>query len=78
MQYKISDEARENATKCPSKMNCIYGGGGPKCEVERGVENSGVFLQTVNDGPCPYKMSFGYDFICNCPVRIELYTRHGV
>jgi hypothetical protein len=42
------------------------------------VEGNGVFLHSIKPEPCVYKMSYGYEYICHCPTRYELFDRFGV
>jgi len=78
MCYELNEDTLHHTTKCPREKRCLKRGGGPECEVDRIVEDGGVFLHSVKPEPCVYKMSFGYEYICHCPIRYELFDRFGV
>lgn len=76
MDYKISDEALHKTKKCPLKMQCLTESNRPKCKAKGLIKGCCVFIRTSGSNPCPYKISFGYGYICNCPTRYELYERY--
>ncbi len=84
MLFQISDEARRQATECASALLCLAGSKSPMCgekspicHVDRAIEGFGLFVRTTKHA-CPYKISFGYSYICRCPVRYEIYERYGI
>lgn len=78
MILQVSDKAREETTKCPFSFQCLQDEKRCMCVIERCLEGNGCFLETVKPQDCPYKMSFGYSYMCHCPIRIELYHRYKI
>lgn len=78
MSIKISEETVQNTTKCQRKFQCLSGER-VICRVNRLVNKKILFVHKPERGGCPYLLSYGYSsFICQCPVRIELYREHHV
>lgn len=69
----INEETLKRTIKCPFDFACLKDKNFPKCVVDYSVKNNGVFVKEAIDAMCPYKMTFGYSFICNCPTRYEIY-----
>jgi len=77
MPWEVSDEARERTTSCPFDSKCLAGNGSVGCEIKEVLEGNGAVIAGDPAGEhCPYLMSFGKSFICNCPVRCEIHTRY--
>jgi len=76
LQKLISEETLKSTTKCQFDFACLEGNGFPKCVVDYSVKNNGVFIKQENDQRCPYKMAFGYSYICYCPTRYEIYEKY--
>jgi hypothetical protein len=76
LMYLISEETLKSTTKCQFDFACLEGNGFPKCVVDYSVKNNGVFIKQENDQRCPYKMAFGYSYICYCPTRYEIYEKY--
>jgi len=78
MILQISDKTREETTKCPFSFQCLHNETRCVCIIERCFEGNGCFIKTVKPKVCPYKISFGYSYMCHCPTRIELYNRYKI
>lgn len=48
------------------------------CKVKDCISNEVHFVDRATNKICPYAVPFGYAFICNCPVRKEIFNRYGV
>lgn len=72
MKYEISDEVREKTDKCEKNFFCLSGEGNGFCHI---IDRTGdtFFVKYKKDKNCPYNLSFGDSFICNCPTRAEIY-----
>jgi hypothetical protein len=77
MALLVSDETIRNAT-CPHDFDCLYSEAYPLCPGQRLIPRSGLFVQAAFTLSCPCRVHFGNSDFCTCPVRAELYIRHGV
>jgi hypothetical protein len=77
MDIKVDDNIIEQTTKCRKNFSCLSGET-PIYSVESNINNKIHFIKCVNNKSCSYILSFGYSFICTCPVRKELYNRYKI
>ena len=77
MNISISERARNAAKRCKKKFACLKDQS-TCCKVDDCINDSVLFVKSTYDAPCPYQQLFGNEFICNCPVRKELYDRHRI
>jgi hypothetical protein len=77
MAMKVSEEARQRTDKCPREFACLSSGKNPRCAVRSSVRGV-LFVEKTAPYHCPYAMSFGYSYICSCPIRWEIYDRYGI
>ena len=78
MSYQVSSETVNRTTRCLHDHACLTSDGWEMCRLERKLEGNGAFIASRVRNFCPYVMSFGDDYICNCPTRLELYDRYHV
>lgn len=78
MKYDISDKVICNTKDCNKGMSCLLSDDYALCEVVDCVNNKVHFIKCLDKKYCTYKMSFGNEFICNCPVRKELFNLYGI
>ena len=76
--YRVSEEAIEETKECEKDFSCQKELREDLCQVDYCVGGKVHFIKCLTNLSCPYKSTFGYDFICNCPTRKELYNKHGV
>ena len=74
MALAVSDEALRATTQCRHDFDCLDSEAYPMCSGELLIAGNGLFVTGAGKLPCPYSLPFGTGHICNCPVRIELYT----
>ena len=77
-ETRITEETLKMADKCRKNHSCLSGQRDDLCEVELNVENKIHFVKCLGNEPCPYRISFGYSFVCLCPVRKELFNRYNI
>ncbi len=78
MKFSISKNLRDD-TKCKKDFSCLKGKERSFCDIYDSSAGRVHFIRPLNsDTLCSYKMTFGYSFTCNCPVRKDLYNRYGV
>ena len=73
---KIDEDILKSATRCKKNLFCLSGN--DICKVEYCVDGKIHFIKCMNLDPCNYRISFGYSFVCNCPVRKELFNRYKI
>jgi len=74
--FSINEDILKKTIKCRFNFACLKNNGFPKCVVDYSVKGNVVFLKKVREEMCPYKMSFGYSYICHCPIRYEIYEKY--
>jgi hypothetical protein len=75
MTFKISDEILQQTAYCPFDYKCLEDGDQQVCEVGEHLKGNGLILKGKKRD-CPYLMSFGYRYICNCLTHLELYRHY--
>lgn len=76
---KICSEVIKETTQCDRCYSCLEGAKfNVNCKVINSINNNILFVESMNDSICSYLMPFGNSFICNCPVRKEIYIKYGV
>ena len=77
--FEISETARNRAVKCFDCHACLEDPEFEICRVDFHFEDTSVILSNSNQcRKCGYGQPFAGGHICVCPVRQELYIRHGV
>jgi hypothetical protein len=82
MALKVSDEAIEKTTKCSWNYGCLDDNS-PKCSANKSIckvkhaVDKFLFINW-NHEDCSYKLPLGDDFLCTCPVRIEIYKSRNM
>jgi len=78
-RHNVSEETIEETKKCDKDFSCLEGQREDLCTVEQCVNGKVHFIECLDrSNGCPYKISFGYSFICHCPTRKELYNKHKI
>lgn len=73
--YQVSEEIIEKTRACTKNYSCLKYK--PLCEIDHSINNRVHFIKCLNNALCPYKISYGSDFICSCPTRKEIYNKYG-
>lgn len=63
------------ATKCIFDYACLNENGHEICKVKDCINNKLLFVDK-SECTCSYSMHFGSEFVCNCPVRKEIYFKY--
>lgn len=78
MQLKVSEDVLKDTSNCKQGFSCLAGKGDCLCEVEDSSNGMVLFIKPAcKSGFCYYRLSFGCSFICNCPVRKEIFNRYN-
>ena len=77
--FEISEAVRNQAANCFDCHACLDDPEFEICSVDFYIEEASVILSSSSQcRTCGYGRPFAGGHICVCPVRKELYTRHGV
>jgi hypothetical protein len=77
IKFDIEEKILLSSDKCGNGYSCTKGSDDCLCPVEDDLSGRVLFVSENNRKACPYKMSYGYSHICNCPVRIEIFKRYN-
>lgn len=75
---QVDEETLKKTTKCNKDFSCLFGEKNELCQVELNVDDKIHFVKCKSVEPCNYRRSFGYSFVCSCPVRKELFNRYNI
>jgi hypothetical protein len=75
---RITEDILKMADKCRKHHSCLSGENDNLCKVELNVDDKIHFVKCLSQAFCPYRISFGYSYVCLCPVRKELFDRYNI
>lgn len=75
--FDISEEILAKAKNCDRDFACLTEEDQPSCKISHCVNDKILFLEKL-ERHCPYHLSYAHEYVCNCPVRIEIYQKYGV
>ncbi len=79
MKYELREDILKETSRCAKDCACLSDEGYPLCKVQHSVEDGDIlFVTNVQNAYCHYLMPFGDSFMCNCPVRRELYKSYRI
>jgi len=67
----------KKTTWCEKDFKCLSEKGCSDCKVTSSI-NGEIHFVKCKDEKCSYKMSYADGWICTCPIRKELYNKHGL
>ncbi len=76
MKIEIDDDVIKATTKCEKSFSCLADNLETSCKVEYAVSNTVHFVKCLSGTHCSYRISFGYDYICTCPIRKAIYEKY--
>ena len=76
MNLKIDDHTLQRTTECNKDLACLNDDEHPICKVKFYVGKEFSLIKCLHTEYCFYQTSFGYSFVCKCPVRNEIYKRY--
>ena len=78
-QMEIDSKIIEETTKCDKNFECLKNKN-YTCNtsiVDRAIGGRVHFIN-CSVSNCNYKMAFGNSYICNCPVRKEIFNKYHI
>ena len=77
MRFEVSDDTRQ-AADCPYGYPCLTDEEWVGCAIDNCVGGTVLFIRGETEILCRNMRNFGYEHICMCPVRREIFQRYGV
>ncbi len=77
MGFEINKDTLKKTTRCAYGFQCLEDEGRKVCPGKNHISGSGLFINDEKRRHCMYFMYFGQGYICNCPVRSELFELYG-
>ena len=74
---KVDDDVIKNTNRCKKDHSCLSDLT-DLCKVEMCIADKIHFIKCMNERTCNYRITFGYSFVCTCPVRKELYNKYKI
>jgi len=65
-------------TKCDKRLSCLSHDKDEICGVERSLGHTMLVLECKELQDCRHNKSYGSLYVCNCPVRMEIYKKYRV
>lgn len=78
MDISVSDEAIKATTKCRKFFSCLKEKDRNFCAVANCINEEILFMKTLKNACCPYQQAFGNEFLCDCPVRKEIFVKYKI
>ena len=78
MQNSIPPKLLKEAKKCPKNFSCLKNqqfGDPIECKVDYIDGENFLFLKSNKNIQCPYRLSFGFGMVCQCPIHFYLYNK---
>jgi hypothetical protein len=76
MKFNINQNVINQATNCRENNSCLSGNKNCLCNVSDSVDNKIIFVDPAIKNSCYYKSSFGYSYMCTCPVRNMIFLKY--
>jgi hypothetical protein len=73
--FEISKSILDQAVNCDQNYACLKNSGSNCCKTDFCVNDKILFIKDLKR-ECSYSKSFGYSYICNCPVRMEIFNKY--
>ncbi len=77
MKYQVRTDLLQEADKCRHSFSCLSGGDECLCQIKDSFDGKVLFVAPPCSDVCDYIMSFGYSYVCKCPVRKEIYNQYS-
>lgn len=74
MEFEIGQDVLSRADRCVNSFRCLNG---VLCEAEAQLFGQQRFI-CHDANPCAYKVPFGCNFFCTCPVRRAVFEKYEV
>ena len=73
----VDEETIKRTFHCSKDFACLSGGFQECCKVEKCVGDL-HYVKPCNDKMCIYQVLDGPGYVCNCPVRLEIYKKYKI
>jgi len=72
MASDVPEDIIAKTTQCEHGHSCLdagQDGDKPLCEMDRSYGENLLSAKKCTNRPCPYRVFFGYGYICACPIH---------
>ncbi len=76
MKFDIDPDIVAEARFCKKWHICLTGDQDLFCKAK--PDGGNLFITCQEDNTCPYRVNAGDKITCACPVRQEIFKKHGV
>ncbi|MBF0538074.1 MAG: hypothetical protein HQL03_07460 [Nitrospirae bacterium] len=77
-QLNVSDEIVKAAADCKKEKQCLNNRIEWLCKVDIFLNDNILFVRCLDAHYCSYRLPFADIFVCNCPVRKEIYNLYRI
>ena len=78
MQLYVSKEVIQATTGCKKKFSCLGDKNKDLCTIGTSMDGKVHFIVCLDEINCSYQRSYGEEFICDCPIRKEIYNKYKI
>lgn len=78
MEIEIDEKIVTKAKACIKNFDCLNNDMHIYCKVEYCCNNKVHFIKCLDNQYCSFQKSFGFAFMCTCPLRKEIYNKYGI
>ncbi len=78
MKLYVSNKVMEATTDCKKGFSCLEDKRKDLCKVGVSIGDEVHFIVCADDTNCSYQRSSVEGFICDCPIRKEIYNKYKI
>ncbi len=78
MKLHVSKEVVQATTGCKKGFSCLEYKEKNLCKIETCIDGEVHFIVCLNELNCSYPRIDGERFICDCPIRKEIYNNYKI
>jgi len=78
MKVYVSNEVMQSTTGCKKGFSCLEDNKKDLCKIGTSVDGEVHFIVCLNETNCSYERSYEEGFICDCPIRKEIYNKYKI
>lgn len=78
MTFEVPADILAKTIKCERDHSCAepgQPGGKPLCEMDTAYGENLLMVTSSISKPCPYRVFFGYGYICACPTHSAIHNK---
>jgi len=75
---EIDKEILKKTTDCKKNFECLNKDCNVLCKVVININQDVLFVKCLCKDICNYQMFYGYETICTCPTRKEIFNKYSI